>query len=115
MIEYRCGAKIRSGKPCKSSGMANDRCRMHGSVATAAPKGNQNAWTHCVHSGKNTENTGLLARLEFDERKFDFISLCFISNTPSSFERLKRCDHQLKSPRKSGHWDSDFREWSSLV
>lgn len=31
-----CGAKTRSGKPCRSAPMANGRCRMHGGAASAA-------------------------------------------------------------------------------
>lgn len=46
----RCGAKTRSGKPCKSWAMPNGRCRMHGGKSTGAPpeklKGKQNAMKH---------------------------------------------------------------------
>lgn len=35
-----CGAKTRSGAPCKNAAMANGRCRMHGGKT---PKTNQNA------------------------------------------------------------------------
>ena len=45
-----CGAKTRSGRPCKNRAMANGRCRMHGGKSTGAPpekmKKNQNAKTH---------------------------------------------------------------------
>lgn len=45
-----CGAKTRSGKPCKNGAMANGRCRMHGGKSTGAPpaklKGKQNAKKH---------------------------------------------------------------------
>lgn len=45
-----CGAKTRSGKPCKNRAMANGRCRMHGGKSTGAPpakmKKNSNARTH---------------------------------------------------------------------
>jgi hypothetical protein len=30
----RCGARTRSGNPCKSPAMANGRCRMHGGKST---------------------------------------------------------------------------------
>jgi ribosomal protein L32 len=30
----RCGAKTRSGAPCKSPAMPNGRCRMHGGTST---------------------------------------------------------------------------------
>lgn len=38
-----CGAKTRSGEPCKNGAMGNGRCRMHGGMSTGAPKGNKNA------------------------------------------------------------------------
>jgi len=46
----KCGAKTRSGQPCKNHAMANGRCRMHGGKSTGAPKGNQNARTHGIYS-----------------------------------------------------------------
>ena len=41
----RCGAKTRSGKPCRSPAVSGKRrCRMHGGApGSGAPKGNQNA------------------------------------------------------------------------
>ena len=42
----RCGAKTRTGTPCRSPAMPNGRCRMHGGKSTGAPKGNKNAWKH---------------------------------------------------------------------
>lgn len=45
-----CGAKTRSGNPCKNRAMKNGRCRMHGGKSTGAPpvkmKKNGNAQTH---------------------------------------------------------------------
>lgn len=35
----RCGARTRSGKPCKAPAMKNGRCRMHGGKSTGAPLG----------------------------------------------------------------------------
>lgn len=32
-----CGAKTRSGHPCKRAPMANGRCRLHGGLSTGAP------------------------------------------------------------------------------
>jgi hypothetical protein len=32
-----CGAKTRSGEPCKNGAMANGRCRMHGGKSTGRP------------------------------------------------------------------------------
>jgi hypothetical protein len=44
----RCGAKTRSGTPCKSPAVrGKKRCRMHGGAfGSGAPRGNQNALTH---------------------------------------------------------------------
>ena len=44
----RCGAKTRSGKPCKNLlARGKKRCRFHGgAVGSGAPKGNKNAWKH---------------------------------------------------------------------
>jgi glucans biosynthesis protein len=44
----RCGAKSRSGKPCRSPAVAGKkRCRMHGGAAgSGAPRGNKNAFKH---------------------------------------------------------------------
>ncbi len=33
----QCGAKTRSGKPCRTPGMPNGRCRMHGGMSTGRP------------------------------------------------------------------------------
>jgi len=44
----RCGAKTRSGKPCKSPAVSGKRrCRMHGGApGSGAPHGNKNALKH---------------------------------------------------------------------
>lgn len=42
----RCGAKTRSGKPCRTPPMPNGRCRMHGGPSPGPPKGSQNAFKH---------------------------------------------------------------------
>lgn len=51
-----CGAKTRSGQPCKNRAMANGRCRMHGGKATITHAGNQNARTHGIYSDAITED-----------------------------------------------------------
>ena len=45
-----CGAKTRSGQPCKAQAMPNGRCRMHGGKAAETHKGNQNARKHGIYS-----------------------------------------------------------------
>jgi hypothetical protein len=50
----RCGAKTRSGKPCKSPAVeGKKRCRMHGgATGSGAPSGNKNALKHGLYTGK---------------------------------------------------------------
>jgi uncharacterized protein YjcR len=50
-----CGAKTRKGTPCKSHGMRNGRCRMHGGKSTGPPKGSQNALKHGLYSREKKE------------------------------------------------------------
>jgi len=51
----RCGAKTRSGKPCRSPAMPNGRCRIHGGKA-GAPKGSRNALKHGFYSAEAVSN-----------------------------------------------------------
>ena len=57
----RCGAKTRSGEPCRSPAVSGKkRCRMHGGAqGSGAPRGNQNAL-----------KTGRFTRPERTTRKF---------------------------------------------
>lgn len=49
----RCGARTRSGGPCRSPAVhGNRRCRMHGGKGSGAPRGNRNAWKHGAHSAR---------------------------------------------------------------
>src|SRR3954470_631086 len=41
-LSPRCGAKTRSGSPCRSPAMPNGRCRMHGGNSPGALKGKAN-------------------------------------------------------------------------
>jgi hypothetical protein len=45
LSSLRCGAKTRSGKPCRSPAVnGRKRCRMHGGApGSGAPRGNKNA------------------------------------------------------------------------
>ncbi len=36
-VHPKCGAKCRTGEPCKNPSMKNGRCRMHGGKSTGAP------------------------------------------------------------------------------
>ena len=41
-LSPRCGAKTRSGSPCRSPAMPNGRYRMHGGRSPGAPRGKAN-------------------------------------------------------------------------
>ncbi len=45
LSSQRCGARTRSGKPCRSPAVSGKkRCRMHGGApGSGAPRGNKNA------------------------------------------------------------------------
>lgn len=55
-----CGAKTRSGEPCRSKAMPNGRCRMHGGTNKGAPKGSQ-AKAGALYSNYYTDDEKLLA------------------------------------------------------
>jgi len=48
LSSQRCGARTRSGKPCRSPAVsAKKRCRMHGGApGSGAPRSNKNALKH---------------------------------------------------------------------
>ena len=50
----RCGAKTRSGQPCRSPAVnGKKRCRMHGGAhGSGAPRGNKNALKHGMYTKK---------------------------------------------------------------
>lgn len=56
----RCGAKTRSGKPCKNWAMPNGRCRMHGGKSTGPPP-------EKMKKNKNSMKHGLFAKYLPDE------------------------------------------------
>ena len=61
----RCGARTRSGSPCQSPAMPNDRCRLHGGKSPGAPKGNRNALKHGRYTAEalaRRREIGLLVR-----------------------------------------------------
>jgi hypothetical protein len=60
LMSPRCGARTRSGGPCRSPAVSGKkRCRMHGGApGTGAPKQNQNALKH-----------GLFTKDAIEERK----------------------------------------------
>lgn len=69
---WRCGAKTRSGKLCKSPAVhGKKRCRMHGGApGSGAPKGNKNAVKHGLYTRSAIEERKLLRALLRDSHKF---------------------------------------------
>ena len=67
-LSRRCGARTRSGSPCRSPAMPNGRCRMHGGKSPGAPKGNRNAFKHGHFSaeaiGRRREVSALLLAMK---------------------------------------------------
>jgi uncharacterized protein YjcR len=61
----RCGAKTRSGKPCRSPAVqGKKRCRMHGGApGSGAPRGNKNAQTHGLYTREAIEKRRQLSEL----------------------------------------------------
>jgi hypothetical protein len=61
----RCGAKSRSGKPCRSPAVAGKkRCRMHGGApGSGAPRGNKNALKHGRYTREAIQERRLLRAL----------------------------------------------------
>jgi hypothetical protein len=82
MPNQRCGAKTRSGAPCKGIAMANGRCRMHGGTSTgphdASRPGNTNAVTH-----------GFYSSALFDEEERDLYSRAAIGNLDDEIRLAK--------------------------
>jgi uncharacterized protein YjcR len=65
LSSLRCGAKTRSGRPCKSpSVLGKKRCRMHGGApGSGAPRGNKNALKHGLYTRETIEERGQLRAL----------------------------------------------------
>jgi len=66
----RCGARTRSGRPCRSPAVGGKRrCRMHGGGAgTGAPVGNQNALKHGLYTKEAIRERKALSRLIRDAK-----------------------------------------------
>jgi uncharacterized protein YjcR len=71
LASRRCGAKTRSGKPCRSPAVhGKKRCRMHGGAAgSGAPRGNQNATKHGSFTRQAIEERRQIKALIGEARK----------------------------------------------
>lgn len=74
----RCGAKTRSGAPCRAPAVqGRARCRMHGGApGTGAPAGNRNALKH-----------GMFTREEIEERQLFNQMMRKMRETLEEFEK----------------------------
>jgi len=72
LASLRCGAKARSGKPCRSPAVAGKRrCRMHGGAeGSGAPQGNQNAFKHGRYSKSAIDQRRAVRKLIREAEKF---------------------------------------------
>ena len=71
LTSQRCGAKTRSGKPCRSPAVnGKNRCRMHGGApGSGAPRGNKNALKHGRYTREAIEERRSLQGLIRQSRK----------------------------------------------
>jgi hypothetical protein len=67
----RCGAKARSGKPCRSPAVqGKKRCRMQGGApGSGAPRGNTNALKHGLYTREAIAQRRQLSELMRQSRK----------------------------------------------
>ena len=72
LASQRCGAKTRSGKPCRSPAVTGKkRCRMHGGApGSGAPKGNKNALKHGMYTREAIEERRQLRQFMREAKKF---------------------------------------------
>jgi uncharacterized protein YjcR len=72
LSSVRCGAKTRSGKPCRSPTVyGKRRCRMHGGAAgSGAPRGNKNALKHGRYTREAITERRHIRDLVRQSRKF---------------------------------------------
>jgi len=71
LSSQRCGAKTRSGKPCRSPAVhGKRRCRMHGGApGSGAPRGNKNAKRHGLYTHEAISQRRQLGELMRQSRK----------------------------------------------
>ena len=67
----RCGARTRSGKPCRAPAVeGKKRCCMHGGAAgSGAPRGNKNAQKHGLYTREAIAQRRQLSELVRQSRK----------------------------------------------
>jgi hypothetical protein len=71
LSSLRCGARTRSGKPCRAPAVqGKKRCRMHGGApGSGAPRGNKNAQKHGLYTREAIAQRRQLGELMRQSRK----------------------------------------------
>ena len=71
VVSRRCGAKTRSGRPCRAAPVrGKKRCWMHGGApGTGAPRGNKNALKHGLYTREAIEKRRQLQGLLRQSRR----------------------------------------------
>jgi hypothetical protein len=71
LASRRCGARTRSGRPCRSPAVqGKQRCRMHGGApGSGAPRGNKNARKHGLYTAEAMAQRRQLGELMRQSRK----------------------------------------------
>ncbi|KNF09313.1 hypothetical protein CLPU_3c00910 [Gottschalkia purinilytica] len=81
-----CGAKTRTGQPCKNRAMANGRCRMHGGKSTGAKDKEK------LKKNKNAVKTGEHETIWLDTLDSEEIELIDRIN----LDKIKQIDEELR-------------------
>lgn len=125
----QCGAKTRSGHPCKANAMPNGRCRKHGGTSTGAPAGNQNARKHGIYSAflsedeRNAWGSLELGKVD-DELRLTRIRLMRALARESKFGNTLEIDSEKVEPEEADGVPtgnakvtrtSKVRDYSSLI
>lgn len=84
-----CGAKTRSGEPCRNRPMPNGRCRMHGGKSTGPRP--ENRWRCGIRHGANVRRV-----LNRGEQKYmDDMKRQFRSEHPDLSQEAEKLLHEL--------------------
>lgn len=103
-----CGARTRSGAPCKRAPVEGKaRCKLHGGASTGAPKGNSNAVKHGFYSDALLpEEKALYERAEVgsldDEIRLARVKLHRYVRLSGSLDLQQMVDGALEVAHKSG-------------
>lgn len=103
-----CGARTRSGAPCKRAPMEGKaRCKLHGGASTGAPKGNSNAVKHGFYSDALLpDERALYERVEVgsldDEIRLARVKLHRFVRLSGSLELQDMIDGALEVVQKTG-------------